>query len=55
MYLSNDATGVNDTTPGWHGTYKGQLQAMGVYVYFVSGKNAGGASFNKRGSVTLIR
>lgn len=55
MYLSDDATEVNDTTRGWDGTCKGHLQETGVYVYYITGKNISGTPFDKKGSVTLIR
>jgi gliding motility-associated-like protein len=40
---------------GWNGTYKGQPQPMGVYVYDIDAKNNKGQVFKKSGNVTLIR
>ena len=55
MYISEDASEVSDTTRGWDGTYKGKMQDVGVYVYFIRGKDAKGSVFNKKGDITLIR
>ena len=40
---------------GWDGTYKGQPVNQGVFVYFVSGTFVDGNSFEKKGTVTVIR
>ena len=55
MYESHSSSEVNDSTQGWDGTYKSKLEPIGVYVYFITGKNAAGISFNKKGDITLIR
>jgi gliding motility-associated-like protein len=39
---------------GWDGTYKGKPDAMGTYIYFISGSGGKGRVF-KRGAVLLIR
>ncbi|MBC7554850.1 MAG: choice-of-anchor L domain-containing protein [Taibaiella sp.] len=40
---------------GWDGTYNGQPQPFGVYVYEVQAVTTTGRIFSKRGNVTLIR
>jgi gliding motility-associated-like protein len=40
---------------GWDGTYNGQPQPMGVYIYTVDATTSTGVPFKKGGNVTLIR
>ncbi|TDO19618.1 DUF7507 domain-containing protein [Pedobacter duraquae] len=40
---------------GWDGTYKGQLQPNGVYVYYVDVVFQDGTKTLKKGSITLLR
>jgi gliding motility-associated-like protein len=40
---------------GWDGTYKGELQNTGVFVYRVEGKTWDGKAYSMKGNVTLIR
>ncbi|HLO69447.1 MAG TPA: gliding motility-associated C-terminal domain-containing protein [Flavipsychrobacter sp.] len=40
---------------GWDGTFNGEPQSMGVYIYSVEAINANGNKFTKQGNVTLIR
>ncbi|WP_187774917.1 gliding motility-associated C-terminal domain-containing protein [Pedobacter sp. BS3] len=40
---------------GWDGTFKGQVQPTGVYVYYVEVTFKDGTSGLKKGTVTLIR
>ncbi|WP_187263685.1 T9SS type B sorting domain-containing protein [Pontibacter beigongshangensis] len=42
-------------TEGWDGTYKGQQQPAGVYVYEIEVTAADGEKKNRKGTVTLIR
>ena len=44
-----------DINQGWDGSYNGQPQPMGVYVYIVEATTASGRRFNKQGNITLIR
>jgi gliding motility-associated-like protein len=44
-----------DINKGWDGTFSGQPQPMGVYIYSVEGVTSSGRKFNKQGNVTLIR
>ena len=46
---------TSDITKGWDGSFNGQPQPMGVYVYMVEGATSNGRSFSKQGNVTLIR
>ncbi len=39
---------------GWDGTYKGQLQPSGVYVYIIEALFVNGAAEQYRGNVTLL-
>jgi gliding motility-associated-like protein len=45
----------NDINEGWDGSYKGELQPFGVYVYEVEAVTSNGAIFRKSGNVTLIK
>ncbi len=40
---------------GWDGTYKGETQPMGVYIYVIEAVTDNGRTFTKQGNVTLIR
>ncbi|AMR30411.1 hypothetical protein A0256_02740 [Mucilaginibacter sp. PAMC 26640] len=40
---------------GWDGTYKGQPEPAGVYVYYVQAVMTDGKQVNKKGTITLIR
>jgi gliding motility-associated-like protein len=40
---------------GWDGTFNGEPQPMGVYVYVVEAVTPAGRVFNKQGNVTLLR
>lgn len=45
----------NDIDDGWDGTYKNEIQPMGVYVYRIEAVTNTGKLFKKQGNVTLIR
>ncbi|MFD1631634.1 gliding motility-associated C-terminal domain-containing protein [Pseudopedobacter beijingensis] len=45
----------NQTGKGWDGTFKGQAQPSGVYVYLVDIGFYDGSKTTKKGTVTLIR
>ncbi len=47
-----ETTNISD---GWDGSYKGQQQPLGVYVYEVQAVGSNGHTFTKRGNVTLLR
>lgn len=40
---------------GWDGKVNGEIVPQGVYVYVMKYKNTAGASFEKRGAVTIIK
>lgn len=40
---------------GWDGTFNGEPQPLGVYIYSVEAVNANGSKFTKQGNVTLVR
>jgi len=46
---------TKDISEGWDGTFKGQAQPFGVYVYEIQGVTTNGAVINKKGNITLIR
>lgn len=46
---------TTDIDQGWDGTFKGQAQPMGVYIYEVEAVTTNGKIFTKQGNVTLIR
>jgi gliding motility-associated-like protein len=45
----------DDQSVGWDGTYKGQLQPPGVYVYIVDIVYLNGETATKQGSLSVIR
>jgi gliding motility-associated-like protein len=44
-----------DINKGWDGTFNGQPQPMGVYIYTVEAVSNSGKPFIKQGNLTLIR
>jgi gliding motility-associated-like protein len=46
---------TKDINQGWDGTYNGEPQPLGVYVYIAEGVTATGKTFRKQGNITLIR
>jgi gliding motility-associated-like protein len=40
---------------GWDGTYKGQMQPNGVYVYYLDAEFNDGKKTTKKGTITLLR
>lgn len=45
----------NPSTPGWDGYYKGELQNMDTYIYFVKGRGYDEVVYTKEGYITLLR
>ena len=45
----------DNQSTGWDGTYKGELQPVGTYVYIVEYEDTSGANTQKGGDVTLLR
>ncbi len=46
---------TKDINQGWDGTYNGEPQPLGVYVYMAEGVTATGKTFRKQGNITLMR
>ena len=46
---------TNDINQGWDGTYNGEIQPMGVYLYTIEAITPTGQQFRKQGNVTMIR
>lgn len=45
----------NDLSMGWDGTYKGQMQNTGVFVYILEAEFENGERIKKSGDITLLR
>ena len=45
----------NTLSYGWDGTFKGNLQPTGVYMYFLKANLRNGEIVERKGSITLIR
>ncbi|MGY3214762.1 Ig-like domain-containing protein [Mucilaginibacter sp. HD30] len=46
---------TNVLNSGWDGTYKGRVQPVGVYVYYVEATMDDGQLIKKKGTITLLR
>ncbi|HIF14908.1 MAG TPA: T9SS type B sorting domain-containing protein, partial [Bacteroidetes bacterium] len=46
---------TNSLSNGWDGTYKGEPQDMGTYIYLIVGYSKLGKKIIKKGDITLIR
>lgn len=46
---------THDIKQGWDGTYKGNMSAPGVFVYYVEAVCSNKANFFKKGNITIIR
>jgi gliding motility-associated-like protein len=44
-----------DVDKGWDGSYNGEPQPLGVYIYSIQAVTDTGKIFNKQGNITLIR
>ena len=44
-----------DPAAGWDGTYKGEPQPAEDYIFYVSITNLNGSTYNKQGTVTILR
>jgi gliding motility-associated-like protein len=55
VYNSRDLSELNDLSKGWDGTYKGQPQNTGTFVYYLTATDIAGKKFEKKGNLTLIR
>lgn len=55
VYHSTDLTELNDLSRGWDGTYKGKLQELGTFVYYVHAVDILGKKYDPKGNITLVR
>jgi gliding motility-associated-like protein len=55
VYRSTDPGEINQLSEGWDGTYKGEPQEMGTFVYFINATGGSGVSIQKQGNLTLVR
>lgn len=55
VYQSTNVAELNNLGAGWDGTYKGKLQDVGTFVYYIYVKYSGGEKAEKKGNITLIR
>jgi gliding motility-associated-like protein len=46
---------TKDVNEGWDGTFNGEPQPFGVYIYEIEAVGADGMLWNKRGNITLLR
>jgi gliding motility-associated-like protein len=46
---------TNNIAEGWDGTYNGEPQPIGVYIYTIEAESFTGRKINRQGNVTLIR
>lgn len=46
---------TKDINEGWDGTFNGETQPMGVYIYMIEAVTPSGQTFTKQGNITLIR
>ena len=46
---------TSDPATGWDGTYKGQLENAGVFMYEFAGELTTGEKVNQKGNITLMR
>jgi gliding motility-associated-like protein len=51
----NKVFSTSNIDEGWDGSYKGEPQPMGVYIYTIEAVSDKGVIFTKQGNVTLIR
>jgi gliding motility-associated-like protein len=45
----------NNQSNGWDGTFKGRIQPVGVYVYYMEATTNDGNLIKKKGTITLLR
>jgi gliding motility-associated-like protein len=46
---------TSDINAGWDGTFNGEAQPMGVYIYTIDAVSVTGKRITKQGNVTLVR
>lgn len=55
IYSSNDASEISNPSRGWDGSFRGQPQPIGAYIYHIVAVGGDGASVEKRGEIFLVR
>ncbi len=57
VYSSQNEGEVTETYQdlGWDGKYKGALQQLGTFVYYLKAKDVAGRDYTRKGNLTLIR
>lgn len=55
LYSSDDVSVLNNQDMGWDGTFNGEPQEMGSYVYVLIVKGGSGKTIQLNGSITLVR
>jgi gliding motility-associated-like protein len=51
----NDLETNYSNSKGWDGTFKGKLQNVGTFAYYLTAKDIYGKQYEKKGNITLIR
>ena len=51
VYYSNDLNELNNLNDGWDGTFKGKIQDIGTFVYFIKAKDLKDQSFLVQGNL----
>jgi gliding motility-associated-like protein len=46
---------TQNQSTGWDGSFRGKELDAGVFVYYISGTDAAGNEFNKKGNITLVK
>jgi hypothetical protein len=46
---------TQNQSQGWDGYFRGKELDAGVFVYYLSGTDAVGNEFNKKGNITLVK
>jgi gliding motility-associated-like protein len=46
---------TQNQSTGWDGTFRGKELEVGVFVYYLSGTDAAGNAFNKKGNISLVK
>jgi gliding motility-associated-like protein len=55
VYSSDDVTELNNLGRGWDGTYKGKMEDIGTFSYYIVAKDINGKDIKEKGNVSLIR
>lgn len=55
VYYSNDLNELNNLNDGWDGTFKGKIQDIGTFVYFIKAKDLKDQSFLVKGNLELMK